>query len=434
MTVTGEARQQPEPQRKWTEILFTRKMLTCIFLGFSSGMPLFVLISLVPAWLRSNHVDLATIGLFALVGLPYTWKFVWSPLMDRFKLPFLGRRRGWAVLTQLGLLLSIGVLGQFDPSTSLGPIVWIVFAVALFSASQDIVLDAYRRELLADDELGTGTSFWINAYRLSGLVPGSLALILADQMPWTAVFWITGLFMLVGIVTTLTIKEVSDDALAPRTLREAIVDPFVEFFSRDGLMAGFAILAFLFLYKLGDNMATALATPFYIDMGYSKTEIGTVAKFAGLWAVIAGAAVGGIMMLKLSINRALWLFGFVQMFTILPFVWLSQAGHTLLGLFIVVSGEYLAVGLGSVALTAFMARETSKAFTATQFALFSSLIAVPRTFANASTGFIVEAVGWTQFFVICTLAAIPGMLLLLKVAPWNEKTDKKAESAAAAPG
>jgi PAT family beta-lactamase induction signal transducer AmpG len=432
MTVTGEAR-QPEPQRKWTEILFTRKMLTCIFLGFSSGMPLFVLISLVPAWLRSNQVDLATIGLFALVGLPYTWKFVWSPLMDRFKLPFLGRRRGWAVLTQLGLLLSIGVLGQFDPSTSLGPIVWIVFAVALFSASQDIVLDAYRRELLADDELGTGTSFWINAYRLSGLVPGSLALILADQLPWTAVFWITGLFMLVGIITTLTIKEVSDDALAPRTLREAIVDPFVEFFSRDGLTAGFAILAFLFLYKLGDNMATALATPFYIDMGYSKTEIGTVAKFAGLWAVIAGAAVGGIMMLKLSINRALWLFGFVQMFTILPFVWLSQAGHTLLGLFIVVSGEYLAVGLGSVALTAFMARETSKAFTATQFALFSSLIAVPRTFANASTGFIVEAVGWTQFFVLCTLAAIPGMLLLFKVAPWNEKKDKKAESTAAAP-
>ena len=435
MTVTGETRQQPETQRKWTEILFTRKMLTCIFLGFSSGMPLFVLISLVPAWLRSNHVDLATIGLFALVGLPYTWKFVWSPLMDRFKLPFLGRRRGWAVLTQLGLLLSIGVLGQFDPSTSLGPIVWIVFAVALFSASQDIVLDAYRRELLADDELGTGTSFWINAYRLSGLVPGSLALILADHLPWTAVFWITGLFMLVGIITTLTIKEVSDDALAPRTLREAVLDPFVEFFSRGGLVAGLAILAFLFLYKLGDNMATALATPFYLDMGYSKTEIGTVAKFAGLWAVIAGATIGGLVMLRLSINRALWLFGFVQMFTILPFVWLSQAGHTLMGLFVVVSGEYLAVGLGSVALTAFMARETSKAFTATQFALFSSLIAVPRTFANASTGFIVEAVGWTQFFVICTIAAIPGMLLLLKVAPWNEKEEKKeARSAATASG
>lgn len=427
MTVTGEARQQPEPQRRWTEILFTRKMLTCIFLGFSSGMPLYVLISLVPAWLRSNGVDLATIGLFALVGLPYTWKFVWSPLMDRYTPPFLGRRRGWAVLVQVGLLVAIGVLGQFDPSSSLKQIVAVVFIVALFGASQDIVIDAYRRELLADDELGTGTSIWVNAYRLSGLVPGSLALILADHLPWSAVFWVTALFMLVGIVTILVVKEAGDDALAPRSLREAIVNPFVEFFSRDGIMAGLAILTFLFLYKLGDNMATALATPFYLDMGYSKSEIGTVAKFAGLWASIAGGTIGGIMMLKLSINRALWLFGFVQMATIFPFVWLSQAGHTLAGLFVVVSAEYLGVGLGAIALTAFMARETSKAFTATQFALFSSLIAVPRTFANASTGYIVEAMGWTRFFVFCTLIALPGMLLLLKVAPWNEKRGAATE-------
>ena len=410
-----------EARRSWTKILFTRKMLTCIFLGFSSGMPLYVLISLVPAWLRSNEVDLATIGLFALIGLPYTWKFVWSPLMDRYKLPFLGRRRGWAVLTQLVLLLSIGLLGQFDPSTSLQMIVAVVFVVALFGASQDIVIDAYRRELLADDELGTGTSIWVNAYRLSGLVPGSLALILADHLPWTVVFWVTGAFMLVGIVTTLVIKEVSDDALAPHTLREAVIDPFVEFFGRDGIKAGLTILAFLFLYKLGDNMATALATPFYLDMGYSLTEIGSVAKAAGLWASIAGGTIGGIVMLKVSINRALWLFGFVQLLTILPYIWLSQAGHTLAGLFVVVSGEYLGVGVGAIALTAFMARETSRAFTATQFALFSSFIAVPRTLANASTGFIVEGVGWTQFFVICAVVAIPGMLLLFKVAPWTDR-------------
>jgi PAT family beta-lactamase induction signal transducer AmpG len=425
MTETGGTTEQSglaDVQRSWTAILFNRKMLACIFLGFTSGMPLYVLISLVPAWLRSNDVNLATIGLFALIGLPYTWKFVWSPLMDRYKLPFLGRRRGWALLTQLVLLLAIGVLGQFDPSTSLQVIVAVVFVVALFGASQDIVIDAYRRELLADDELGTGTSIFVNAYRLSGLVPGSLALILADLQPWTVVFWVTGAFMLVGIVTTLMIREVSDDALAPHTLREAVVDPFVEFFSRDGgIKAGLAILAFLFLYKLGDNMATALATPFYIDMGYSLSEIGSVAKVAGLWASIAGGVLGGIIMLKVSINRALWLFGFVQVFTILPYIWLSQAGHSLPGLFVVVSGEYLGVGLGTIALTAFMARETSRAFTATQFALFSSFIAVPRTVANASTGFIVEAVGWTQFFVICTIVAIPGMLLLLKVAPWNDK-------------
>jgi PAT family beta-lactamase induction signal transducer AmpG len=341
--------------------------------------------------------------------------------MDRYRLPFLGRRRGWALLTQVGLLLSIGLLGGFDPGSSLKPIIWLVFAVALFSASQDIVLDAYRRELLEDDELGTGTSMWINAYRLSQLVPGSLGLILSDHVSWALTFWVTAAFMVVGILTTLMIREVSDDRLAPHTLREAVRDPFLEFFRRDGIRHGLAILAFMFLYKLGDNMATALATPFYIDMGYTRTEIGTVAKFAGLWAGIAGGVLGGLVMLKVSINRALWLFGVVQLATIWPYVWLSQAGHTLAGLFVVVSGEYLGVGLGAIALTAYMARETSRAFTATQFALFSSFFAVPRTFANASTGYIVEAVGWTTFYVICALVAIPGMLLLLKVAPWREK-------------
>ncbi len=278
--------------RHWLEILLNRRMVICIFLGFASGMPLYVLFQLVPAWLRSHEVDLATIGLFALVSLPYTWKFAWSPLMDRYKLPFLGRRRGWALLTQVGLLFSIAALGRFDPSVSLQAIVVTVFVISLFSASQDIVIDAYRRELLADDELGTGTSFFVNAYRLSSLVPGSLALILSDHLPWSTVYWVTASFMGVGIVTTLLIREVSDDALAPGTLRQAIVDPFVEFFSRDGFMAGLAILAFMFLYKLGDNMATALATPFYLDMGFSRTEIGSIAKAAALWAVIAGGVIG----------------------------------------------------------------------------------------------------------------------------------------------
>jgi PAT family beta-lactamase induction signal transducer AmpG len=407
-------------QRDWKEILFNRKMLTCIFLGFSSGLPLFILVSLVSAWLRRADIDLSTIGLFSLALLPYTWKFLWSPVMDRFAPPFLGRRRGWALISQLAVLFSVGLMGQLDPQDSLGAVTVMVALVAFFGASQDIVIDAYRRELLDDDELGTGTSMWINAYRVSQLVPGSLALILSDFMPWSVVFWITALFMLVGIVTVLMVKEVSDDELAPHSLREAVVDPFVEFFSRDGIMGGLAILAFMFFYKLGDNMATALATPFYIDMGYSNTEIGTVAKFAGLWAGIAGGVLGGIVMLKVSINRALWLFGVVQMATILPYVWLSQAGPTLAGLFVVVSGEYLGVGLGAIALTAYMARETSKAFTATQFALFSSFIAVPRSLANATTGFIVEAVGWTTFYWICFAVAVPGLLLLFKVAPWNK--------------
>jgi PAT family beta-lactamase induction signal transducer AmpG len=413
---------KPVISRRWQEILLSRKMVTCIFLGFSSGLPLYVLIQLVPAWLRSHEIDLATIGLFALIGLPYTWKFLWSPLMDRYKLPFLGRRRGWALVTQIGLVFSIAALGRFDPTVSLQAIVVTVFMISLFGASQDIVIDAYRRELLADDELGTGTSLFVNAYRLSSLVPGSLSLILSDILPWAVVYWVTAAFMLIGIATTFIIKEVSDDALAPASLKDAVIDPFVEFFSRGGIKAGLAILAFMFLYKLGDNMATALATPFYLDMGFSRTEIGSIAKFASLWAAIAGGILGGVVMLKLSINRALWVFGFVQMFTILGYVWLSTIGHSPTGLFIVVSGEYLGVGLGAIALTAFMARETSKAFTATQFALFTSFIAIPRTFANASTGFIIEAIGYTLFFIVCILVAIPGMLLLLKVAPWN--TDK----------
>ncbi|NNJ64420.1 MAG: AmpG family muropeptide MFS transporter [Xanthomonadales bacterium] len=406
--------------RDWKAILLNRKMVTCIFLGFSSGMPLWVLISLVPAWLRTEGIDLSTIGLFSLATLPYTWKFIWSPLMDRYKPPFLGRRRGWALMTQVALLICIAMLGQFSPSLSLTPILVLVFAISFFSASQDIVIDAYRRELLADDELGTGTSIHINAYRLSALVPGSLALILADHLPWQAVFQVTAAFMLVGIVMSLVIREVSDDALAPHTLREAVIEPFREFFGRDGVGPALAVLAFILLYKLGDNMAVALATPFYIDMGFSLTEIGTIAKFSALWASIAGSVIAGIVMLKLSINRALWVFGVVQMLTILGFVWLSVVGHNPVGLFLVVSGEYLGVGMGTVALTAFLARETSRAFTATQFALFSSIVVIPRTFTNASTGFLIEAMGYTAFFVLCVALAIPGMLMLFKVAPWNE--------------
>ena len=409
-----------DKQRNWKEILLSRRMVTCIFIGFTSGMPLYVLTQLVPGWLRSNNVDLATIGLFSVASLPYTWKFLWSPLMDRFAPPFLGRRRGWAIVTQLVLMVTIGMLGMFDPSKSLGAIVGVVFAVSLFSASQDIVIDAYRRELLVDDELGPGISIFVNAYRLSSLVPGSLSLILSDHLPWSSVFWITAGFMGVGVVTSLVIREVSNDALAPHTLREAVIEPFREFFARDGWSTALAILAFMFLYKLGDNMATALATPFYLDMGFSRTEIGIVAKAAALWASAAGSIIAGIAMLKLSINRALWIFGFVQMFTILGFAWLSVMGHDPTALFIVVSAEYLGVGLGTVALIAYIARETSRAFTATQFALFTSVIAIPRTFANASTGFLIEAMGYTTFFLLCTAVAVPGMLMLFKVAPWNK--------------
>tara|TARA_B100000029_G_scaffold510244_2_gene601276 strand:- start:3268 stop:4470 length:1203 start_codon:yes stop_codon:yes gene_type:complete len=399
-------------------------MLICIFQGFSSGMPLYVLVQLIPAWLRTEGIDLATIGLFTIVTLPYTWKFLWAPFIDRFSLPFLGRRRGWALTSQCLLLICITQFGAFDPSQNLVAVIWLVFLTSLFSATQDIVLDAYRREMLTDDELGTGNSIFINAYRVSSLIPGSIGFVLADFLPWTTVFWVVGMFMSIGIITTLLIPEASDDEIAPRTIKEAVVNPFKEFFSRDGIKSALLILSFMFFYKLGDNMAVALQTPFFIDIGFTLTEIGTTAKFVILGSTIIGTLLGGLLMLRLSINRALWLFGFVQIISIFGYAALAKIGNNIYALSAAASLEYIGVGLGTVALTAFMAKQTSRRFTATQFALLTSLMAVPRTFANATTGFIVQAIGYFNFFLLCALVAVPGMLLLIVVAPWSETEDQ----------
>ncbi len=407
--------------------LFSRQMLICVFTGFASGLPLYVLINLLPAWLRSEGVDLKAIGLFALIQLPYTWKFVWSPLMDRFVPPFLGRRRGWILMSQLALVLGMAGFGLFVPQQDIWNIAALAVGVAFFSASQDIVLDAYRRELLRDAELGLGNTVHINAYRLASLVPGSLSLILADRLPWPWVFAITALFMLPGVALTLAVSEPALRAAAPKTLRDAVVLPFKEFISRQGWRGAAWVLGFIFLYKLGDSMATALATPFYLDTGFSKTEIGLVAKHAGLWPAVIGGLLGGAWMLKLGINRALWVFGVVQCVSILGFVLLDQMGPDLRVLALAISFEALGVGLGTAAFIAFIARSTHPAYTATQFALFTSLAAVPRTVANAATGYLVESLGWTPFFLLCTLLALPGMLLLYKVAPWGD--DPPAEAA-----
>ena len=393
-------------------------MLICIFTGFSSGLPLYILVSLLPAWLRSEGVNLKAIGLFALINLPFTWKFLWAPFFDRY-IPPLGRRRGWLLISQVLLLLSIPVFGTFSPKLDIWTIAYLATVVAFFSASQDIVLDAYRRELLIDNELGLGNAVHVNAYKIAGLIPGSLSLILADRMAWSSVFMITALFMIPGILMTIFVAEPALKDGRPKTLKAAVVEPFNEFIGRNGMQTALLILAFIFLYKLGDSMATALATPFYLDMGFSKTEIGLIAKNAGLWPSVVGGLLGGVWMFKLGINRALWIFGFVQMIAILGFAFLSTVGHSLLWLGIVIGIEALGVGLGTAAFVAYIAHTTHPLYTATQFALFTSLAAVPRTFANAATGYLVESLGWFKFFILCFLLAIPGMLLLLKVAPWN---------------
>ena len=412
------------------QALLNRRMLICIFTGFASGMPLYLLISLVPAWLRSEGVGLKEIGFFALIGLPYTWKFFWSPLLDRYHLRLpgfnAGLRRSWMLTTQVALLFAIAALGFFDPDTEIWTIAWLCLLIAFLSATQDIVLDAYRRQILPDRELGLGNSIHVNAYRIAGLVPGSLSLILADSLPWQSVFMVTAAFMVLGIGLTLSIDEPQADSRHPTTLNQAIVEPFKEFFSRQGVQQACLILAFMLLYKLGDSMATALATPFYLDMGFSKTQIGLVAKHAALWPMIIGGILGGIMMLKIGINRALWLFGMVQIVSILGFAVLARVGEGLWLLGLVISFEYLGVGLGTAAFVAFMARSTHPAFAATQLALFTALTAVPRTVASSVTGIIVEGVGWENFFYLCTALAIPGMLLLLKVAPWNHRENTLA--------
>lgn len=417
------------PQNSIIKTIFTTKMLICIFTGFASGLPFYLLLQLLPAWLESEGINIKTIGAFSLTQIPYILKFAWAPFMDNISLLGLGRRRGWMLTSQLILILFIAILGFFSPSLDIWLIATICFIIALFSATQDIALDAFRRELLLDKELGLGNSIHTNAYRVAGLVPGSLSLILSNYLPWDSVFIITALFMLPAIITTLLVKEPLNQAPKTHHIEDIIINPFREFITRNGIKTAMIILAFIFLYKLGDSMATSLATPFYLQMGYSRLDIGWIAKNASLWPSVIGALIGGILMIKIGINRALWSFGFVQVISILGFAVLSIEGpFTQIGryqqilLALVIGFEALGVGLGSAAFVAFIAKTTNPLYTATQFALFTSIASVPRTLINATTGIMVEYLGWTTFFGLCTILAIPGMLLLFKVAPWNAKS------------
>lgn len=409
--------------------VLNRRMVTCAFTGFASGLPYFVLVQLIQAWLRDEGVGLTEIGLFALAQLPYTWKFIWSPLAERYPLPFLGRRRGWMLVMQLLLVLGFCAFGYFDPALDVRWIFVVAALVAFFSASQDIVIDAYRRELLpTEEELALGNSIHVQVWRIAGFIPGSLGLILADYLPWNAVYWIMAGFMMVGVITTLVVKEAVLDPKIPPSLKAAVTEPFREYVSRRGMRYAMLVLLFLFAYKFGDSMATALSTAFYLDLGFSMTEIGVVAKNAGFWPALIGGLLGGLVIVKIGINRGLWLFGVVQLVTILGFAYLAQVGDDLVVLAVVISAEYLGVGLGTAAFVAFIARETSPLMAATQFALFTAITALPRTLTAAATGWLVELVGWVEFFFICAVCAVPGMLLLIWVAPFTDPSDSPEQS------
>jgi len=393
-------------------------MLVALLMGFACGLPLLLTITVLQAWMKEQGVDLTVIGMISLVGLPYTLKFLWAPVLDRFTLPFLGRRRGWLLVAQVALMFSISGLGFTDPGKNPWMTAFAAFLVTFFSASQDIVVDAYRREDLPDEELGLGSSLYVNGYRVGMLLASGGGLIMADHMPFFMVYQIMAACVLPGVVTTLLAPEPKIYVGTPETLREAVFDPLIEYFSRRGALW---ILAFILFYKIGDTMASAMTIPFYLDIGFSKTQIGAVVKLFGFWATVAGTLIGGVVMLRLEINRSLWVFGFLQAASTAGFAVLARVGNSLPLLSTVIAFENLSSGMGTAAFIAFMASITHKKFTATQYALLSSLMGIPRVMASAPTGFFAKNMGWTSFFIACTLIAAPGMLLLFKFAPWNPK-------------
>jgi len=408
----------PKIHKSLLKIILSGRMLVALLMGFACGLPLLLTISLLQAWMKEEGVDLTVIGLMALVGLPYTLKFLWAPFIDRFTLPFFGRRRGWLLVAQVALMFSIVGLGLTAPGNNPWMVAFAAFLVTFFSASQDIVVDAYRREDLSDEELGLGSSLYVNGYRVGMLLASGGGLIMADHMSFFMVYVIMAACMLPGVITTILAPEPHASAGTPKSLKEAAIGPLVEYFSRNGAVW---ILAFILLYKIGDQMASAMTTPFYLDIGFTKTEIGAVVKIFGFSATIAGSLIGGILMLRLGINRSLWIFGFLQAISTAGFAILAKIGYSIVALSGVIAFENLSGGMGTAAYVAFMASITNKKFTATQYALLTSLMGVPRVMASAPTGFLAKNIGWESFFIFCTLIAIPGMLLLLKFAPWNPK-------------
>jgi PAT family beta-lactamase induction signal transducer AmpG len=392
------------------KVLLSPKMLVAFLTGVSSGLPLLITGSTLQAWMTDLQMDLSKIGLFSLAGLPFTLKFAWAPFMDRFVPPFLGRRRGWILISQLLLALAIIALGQSNPLASPLATVGIALALNFFAASQDIVLDAYRRELLKEEELGFGTSVFVMGYRIGMLISGAFALFLAEMLPWPSVFMIIGGMMAIGIVTTLFAPEPEGKVAPPHNFLEAVGGPLLDFFSL-GRMA-FLILGFILLYKVGDALASSMTTPFILKLGYAKGELAAINKGLGMLATIGGALLGGALIVRLGTARALILFGFLQMISTLGFMALTHAGHSLAALSAVVAFENFTGGMGTSAYTAYMASVTNRRFSATQYALLTSLMGVPRVFLSSYSGYMAESMGWSGFFLFCTLVALPGMALL----------------------
>ena len=406
--------------------MLSQRMLIALLMGFAAGLPLLLTGSVLQAWLKDGGINLTDIGLFALVGLPYTLKFLWAPLFDRYALPRFGRRRGWLIVMQLALAAALAALSLAQPTPN--HLLWISIAsliVAFFSASQDIVIDAYRRESMGDDELGLGSALYVNGYRIGMLLAGGGGLIIADHTSFGFMYQFMAACMAACVIVTIYAPEPALLKGTPSTLFEAFVLPLRDYIEREG---AWLALAFILLYKIGDTMASAMTTPFYLELGYSKTEIGAVVKLFGFWATIAGGTFGGILIMRMGMRRALWLFGLGQMLSTLGFVALAYVGHDNLALAAVIAIENFTGGLGTAAFVGFMGALTNRRFTATQYALLSSLMGVPRVLLSAPTGWLAVTMGWPGFFALCTLIAIPGLLLIHAVTKLSESPPNAPEA------
>jgi PAT family beta-lactamase induction signal transducer AmpG len=371
--------------------------------------------------MTTAHVDLKTIGFFSLVTLPYSLKFVWAPLMDRYVPPFLGRRRGWVLITQVLLLLAIAAMSLHDPQQGLRMLAVNAIAITFFSASQDISLDAYRTDVLRDREMGAGAAVFVMGYRVAMITTGALAFFLADRMPWQTVYLILSTLILIGIATTFFAPEPVLSDAPPRTLVEAVVLPFADFFQRVGIMRAVIVLVFIVVYKYSDSLAGSMTTPFLLQAGFSQTEVGAVFLGVGVIATIAGVVAGGAVIGKLGINRSLWIFVVFQGLSNLTYYGLSLAGKSHGFMVAAIITENFGLGLVTAGMTAYLMSMCNKRFTATQFALLSSLMAASRDILVAPAGKIAESIGWPGFFLLTVAMAIPPLLLLPLIAPWSRE-------------
>ncbi len=402
------------------------KMFALILLGFSSGLPLLLTSKTLQAWMTVAKVDLTTIGLFSLVALPYSLKFLWAPLLDRYVPPFLGRRRGWLLITQVLLIVAIAAMSTHNPQVGLQMLAVNAFVIAFLSASQDIAVDAYRTDVLEHREMGAGASVWVMGYRIALLVTGSAAFLLADRMPWPKVYIALSGLLLVGVIASFIAPEPSLRDEPPRTLGEAVRFPFQEFFQRAGMGQGIAVLAFIVFYKFSDSLAGSMTTPFLLQTGFTQTEIGVVLGGIGMISTIVGTLIGGTVVAKIGINRALWVFAIFQALSNLTYYGLAIVGKNSSFMMLAIVIENLGLGFVTAALIAFLMSVCNKKYSATQFALLSSLMAASRDIIVAPGGKIAESFGWPIFFIVTVIAGIPALMLLPIVAPWGKETPTAA--------